>query len=501
MKRIISLLLALLVVAPTILMNSCAPATDAESAQETDTGAESETSRDGITHTEMHGVPKKDFEGENFHSYYFLESKNRPFYTAATATYYYFTDEEASGDPMKEALWKRTELIVDHLNVSITGEGYEDDGIATVLYNEIVADMDSYQQVMLHTIYGVEPLVANGYLYDFAELPYVDLDADWWDKADMEKLRLGKIYPYGRGDFVIPSPHIVTFNKTMIDDLNLKDPYKLVDNYQWTLDEMLTMAKAAGRDVDHDGEYWADADVFGICVPEVSKFNSFLMSCGQPVSRKNSEGRLELCINTEKTVKIIEMFADAAMIGGTLHVDMLDHTGINMDRLFSEGRAMFALYDPSFLESLRDAEIDYGIVPYPMFDEYQRKYYSQDWGILWAVPKQIRNPELVGSVSELYSYFSKDTAVAAYYDKVLDGKLANDLDSRRMLDLIFESVSFDPVYNYFGFRSNIGSIAFVIGYHAINGSKDFASYYKARERDANLVIDEFYIKLKQSGGI
>ena len=191
MKRIISLLLALLVVAPTILMNSCAPATDAESEQETDTGAESESSRDGITHTEMHGVPKKDFEGENFHSYYFLESKNRPFYTAATATYYYFTDEEASGDPMKEALWKRTELIVDHLNVSITGEGYEDDGIATVLYNEIVADMDSYQQVMLHTIYGVEPLVANGYLYDFAELPYVDLDADWWDKADMEKLRLG----------------------------------------------------------------------------------------------------------------------------------------------------------------------------------------------------------------------------------------------------------------------------------------------------------------------
>jgi hypothetical protein len=265
---------------------------------------ELETVKSGITHEEMHGVPKHDFGGENFHSYYFLESKNRPFYTAATATYYYFTDEEASGDPMKEALWKRTELITDYLNVSITGEGYEDDGIATVIYNEIIADMDSYQQVMLHTIYGVEPLVSNGYLYDFAELPYVDLDANWWDKDDMEKLRLGRIYPYGRGDFVIPSPHIVTFNKTMIDSLNLKNPYELVDTYKWTLDEMLEMAKVAGRDMNHDGEYWGDEDVFGICVPEVSKFNSFLMSCGQPVSRKNSEGRLELCINTEKTVRI-----------------------------------------------------------------------------------------------------------------------------------------------------------------------------------------------------
>ena len=180
---------------------------------------------------------------------------------------------------------------------------------------------------------------------------------------------------------------------------------------------------------------------------------------------------------------------------------MMDHTRVNMDQLFCENRAMFALYDPSFLESLRNAEIDYGIVPYPMYDENQGRYYSQDWGILWAVPKQIRNPELVGSVSELYSYYSKDTAVAAYYDKVLDGKLANDLDSRRMLDLIFESVSFDPVYNYFGFRSNIGSIAFVIGYLAANGSKDFASYYKERERDANLVIREFYDNLERNGGI
>ena len=218
MKRIVSLILTLSLLLSSLSLVACSN----NEGEETPTYSEEEleTVKSGITHEAMHGVPKKDFQGENFHSYYFLESKNRPFYTAATATYYYFTDEEASGDPMKEALWKRTELITDYLNVSITGEGYEDDGIATVIYNEIVADMDSYQQVMLHTIYGVEPLVSNGYLYDFAELPYVDLDAEWWDKDDMETLRVGKYYVYGRSDFLISAPHVIIFNKTVY--INIK---------------------------------------------------------------------------------------------------------------------------------------------------------------------------------------------------------------------------------------------------------------------------------------
>jgi uncharacterized membrane protein YgcG len=163
----------------------------------------------------------------------------------------------------------------------------------------------------------------------------VDLTADWWDLEDMESLRLGKIYPYGRSDFVISAPHVVTFNKTLQTNLNLENPYDLVNAGTWTLDKMLEMGKLASADLNHDGEYSGDDDRFGICTSEVSKFNSFLMSCGQPVSRKNSDGRLELCINTEKTVKIVEMFADAALIGGTLHIDMMDHTRVNMDQLFA----------------------------------------------------------------------------------------------------------------------------------------------------------------------
>ena len=488
-NRIISLFLVLALVLPMLI--ACE-----NGGSESDTTPMRETeSETAVSELEAraHKVPKQDFDGETFNSLC---------YRMNTTNYYYFTDEEAAGDPIKEALWKRDELIEEHLNVNLTAdmrEGNECEQVATLLRDDMAGELDTYQQVLLHTISGVAELVVYGLAYDFSALPNVDLTAEWWDLEDMESLRLGKIYPYGRSDFVISAPHVVTFNKTMIDDFNLDSPYDLVNSHAWTLDKMLTMATAVVSDVNHDEEFSGDDDVFGICTSEVSKFNSFLTSCNQPVSRKNYDGRLEIVVKSEKTVKIVEMFADVSLIGGVIHIDALEMYAKHMDKIFGEGRGLFALYDLSFLELLRDYDINYGIVPYPKFDVDQQEYRSQDWGPMWAIPAAIKNPELVGSVVELYSFYSSDTIVPAYYDKVLEGKLSQDIESRKMLELVFDSVAFDPLTNYFGFRSRIGGMAFVIGYLALNGDKNFASYYQERITKAEQVLNEFYFELEKIG--
>ena len=68
-----------------------------------------------------------------------------------------------------------------------------------------------------------------------------------------------------------------------------------------------------------------------------------------------------------------------------------------------------------------------------------------------------------------------------------------------MLELVFDSVAFDPLTHYFGFRSRIGGMAFVIGYLALNGDKNFASYYQERITKANQVLNEFYASLQKVG--
>ena len=492
-KRLISIILALSVILSAVALTSCGE-DEGESTAESKENS-SETAYSGVE-TPTHNVPKQDFEGENFNSLC---------YKMNTTNYYYFTDEETSGDPIKEALWQRDELIEEHLNVNLTAdmrEGNESEAVATLLRDDMMADLDTYQQVLMHTISGVADVVSNGLVYDFAALPNVDLTASWWDLDDMESLLLGNIYPFGRSDFVISAPHVVTFNKTLSASLNLENPYELVTEGTWTLDKMLEMGRAAVSDLNYDGEYTGDDDRFGICTSEVSKFNSFLMSCYQPVTKKGEDGRLEIVLNSEKTVKIIEKFADYRSLGGSVHIDMYELYAKHMDEIFGENRCLFALYDLSFLELLRDYDVDYGIVPYPKYDEEQAEYRSQDWGPMWAIPAAIKNPELVGSVVELYSYFSTDTIVPAYYDKVLEGKLAQDMESRKMLEIIFDSVEFEPINNYFGFRNGTGHLAFVIGYLAIDaGSANFASYYKERANEAEYVIAGFYERLEKNGGI
>ncbi len=489
-KRITAALLALLIILSTATLSSCSTGQmlgKNESSNGSNT-ADTETVR-------THSVPKQDFEGEEFHSLC---------YEMNTSKYYYFTDEEASGDPIKEALWQRNELIVDQLNCSLTYDmqsGAKSEGVANVLYDDIVAGGDSYQQVVMHTIFGVASIVSNGYAYDFSALPHVNLEADWWDLEDMEALRLGRIYPYGRSDFVISAPHVVTFNRDMIDAKNMESPYDLVNEGTWTLDKFIEMASSVAQDVNHDARYTSEEDIFGVVTSEISKFNSFLTSCDQPVSKRGEDGRLELALNTEKTVKIIERFYDLQLTGGAIHIDMNEMRGVYMDVIFGEGRALFALYDLSFLELLREHDVEYGIVPYPKFDEAQTEYRSQDWGPMWMIPAQIKNPELVGSVVELESFYSRETIVPAYYDKVLEGKLTNDTESRRMLDVIFESVSFEPINNYFGFQEALGDLAFVVGCCIDQGNKNFASYYREFESTAKTMLRQYYENLAKNGGI
>jgi len=494
LKRIISLLLVVCtVISASAMLFSCGPAEEKEEKQTDSTGrviGGTDASGDRV-----HYVPKMDFEGETFNSLN---------YQVNTAAYYYFTDEETSGDPVKEALWQREEMIEEHLNCDLTYTvGGNPEYVHAVLYDQILSDLDDFQQVLTHPIYGVKELVLEGYAYDFAALPHVDLTSEWWDLEDMDALRLGDSYSYGRSDFMISAPHAFVFNKTLIDDLNLESPYDLVKGGTWTIDKMMEMSYAAIRDVNNDGRMSGIDDYFGLSLSEISKFNSFLVACDQPISVRDEAGILHLALNTEKTVKIVEKFADMRMTRGAIYVgaDKMLEFGVNHEQLFGEGRSLFVMHDLSILEKFRYYDVNYGIVPYPKYDEMQKEYRSMDWGPMWMVPMLIRNPELVGAVVELYSFYSADTIVPAYYDKVLEGKLAQDMESRRMLEIIFESVSFEPVNNYLGFSGSAGDLVFVIGGLSINmGSKNFASFYAAREEYAQAEITslQYTVRFKEA---
>lgn len=286
---------------------------------------------------------------------------------------------------------------------------------------------------------------------------------------------------------MIPCPYAIYFNKDIVADFNLDNPYELVYNKQWTVDKFIEMATAATTDSNGDGKFTTD-DIRGVCTEENSKYISFMTGAGQFMMEKNAEGKVELCMNTDKMMTLIEKFAAFAKVTGAI----ADDNSMSI----TDGNLLFELHTIAHAVNFRESECDIGILPYPMYDENQEDYISLDWGGLMCIPTTIRNPKLVGATLELLAYESGNEVIPTYYDILLEGILARDTDTIAMLDILFDTIAYEPGGNYFGFEGGFTDYFYVIPRLAIRDkSTDFASWDKKLNKQATKLLERFYTNL------
>ncbi len=492
MRRITA---AVLLLAMLLSMAACGNAdTTEENTADTST-VQAEAAPETEETRQKHQVPEVDFEGANFHILY-------P--TWQGYQFYFFADEE-NGDAMNDAIFTRTLRVEEYLNVDITQQdsgGPQPDQInqvAPAVKKAVTAGDDVYDMTLLHCISAVSELVTTGMLYNLDTLPYIDMQADWWNRTQMDVLRLGKNTYFGISDYMIPCPYAIFFNKDMIEDNGMANPYDLVYEGTWTMDTMIDMAVEITRDLNGDGQHTEDADIYGMSAPEVSKYASFLIGCNQFITSRDDAGRIMLDFNTEKTYSIVETMYKAANNPGTIFLPAAEPEINQFD--FDSGRLLFRLDTIANAVLFREYESDIGILPYPKFDEEQENYVSMDWGGLMCVPAVIQEPDMVGAVLELLAYESGDTVIPAYYDVLLAGKLSRDEDSRRMIDILFDTIAYEVGCNYFGFTNGINNYLFALNQLVISSkSTDFASYYAKNEKTAVTAIEKVYKELEKIEG-
>lgn len=498
MKKAITLLLVFAMLLP---LASCgeAPETVSEeqpavgSASDTQEASEEQTDADADAAAEeetrpMHKVQKCDFEGADFHT----------LYPEWQGYKYYFFADESTGDAMNDAIFERRVRVEEYTNTKLTSEN--GGGIAVVPEMVKTAHMTGealYDQVLLHCIDGVSALSGGGYLYDYAALPNVDLSAEWWNREMMDMLRLGKGTYFGVSDFMIPCPYAIMFNRDIVENHAMDDPYELVREGTWTFDKFASMAEAATTDSNGDGRITED-DVHGVITEEVSKFISFMTASDQYITDKGEDGLIQLAMNTERTVAIVEKLYELVLKDGIVYVSPTQDITVS-DTMFMNGKSLFDMTAVSEIVSFRDADITVGILPYPKFDEAQDGYRSLDWGGLAAIPRNIDNPDMVGAVVELLAYESADTVIPAYYDVLLAGKLSRDENMSEMLDILFDTITYEVGGNYFGFTGGFSDLFYTLGRLVVNNkSNDFSSWYAKNQKSAGMVIKKYYKELEKN---
>ena len=193
-------------------------------------------------------VEKKDYDSEFF--LWIMSGVSNNFD-------YYFV-EEGKNDVLTEAIFARQQKIYEHLGVEIVGSGYPDFATYTTPFKTAVKNKDgSVDMLLSHVYYGVPGLITGNFLTDLGSVPGINLSADYWNEAFMDDLSLSDKYYLGFSDFNILYTHVITFNKTMMDkyaDAVDKSLYDMVRDYDWTIDQMLSLASLVHVDVTSDGK-------------------------------------------------------------------------------------------------------------------------------------------------------------------------------------------------------------------------------------------------------
>lgn len=149
---------------------------------------------------------------------------------------------------------------------------------------------------------------------------------------------------------------------------------------------------------------------------------------------------------------------------------------------------------------LRKGDLDFGILPTPKYDETQDKYYSyiHNKSSYTAVPKINSDLEKTGILLEDMAYYSYKIVRPDFFDIMLDGKVARDEESTKMLDYVYENtyVCLLQPLGGTGLTTDTTMRSFITGK---TGSKNLASTLQKSEaswnRSLGKLIDAFEDKV------
>ena len=485
-KRITALMLIVVMCCLPILSSACSQSTQ-ENEKGSDDGDKNISAEENeVSEEDLKEQYKPDFGVVDMGGYVFkigTRDDATHIYPAHTRDLY---AEAETGDIINDAVYKRNRTIEDKYNCVIEMLDYpeaDETAANNIVAKSVKAGDYSFDLLMTHIIHGASAS-ANGYYHNIAMFPNIDLSKPYWNQGATDGLSVGGKLYIGLSDLSFSTNenlYCIFFNKQLMRDFEIADPYALVKENKWTFDKFNEIIRTGTLDVDGDGAM-TEADQYGYVT---SNSINFLWSGGSQIMSKDSDDMPYLDFMSEKTLAIFDKAFDITNNDYTFKdKEWFVETGI---KIFENGRGLFYTSQLCRVNDLRATEFDFGIVPYPKFDSAQENYYSYVDGhaSVMAIPQCLPNPEYTGMIIEELSYESYKNILPVYYDVVLNVKMVRDEESVDMLEILFDSKTFD-----FGYAYGSWDLWYLFLECIHNNDRDFVSKYEKKVDAALKTIDK-----------
>lgn len=376
-----------------------------------------------------------------------------------------FWVEEASGDIVDDAIYDSFRSVEERLNVNIdvvlrpghltsVRQEYMQHITGTILSGDSTYD---WVDLMI----GNSPtLMQEGIFNNLLDNKYIDISKPYYLGGLMENCAIDDRLFFISGDASLgymKCAFCMYFNQRLADEYKVGNLYDLVDSGKWTMDKLMELSTIVSEDLNADGKYDLD-DKLGFLCHDSNHPKGFWASTESAMYKKNSSGEWDYIYGTEHDINVTNkiyklLFETNGSMFKFITNANAEHQEIyyNMSSKFSSGDIfiMTAELDDSVAQ-LRDMKDDYGILPYPKFDEEQEEYFSsaRNTHNAFSMPVTSKDPDMAGAVLEALSSSNHDTVFPAYFEIALKTKYSRDNDSARMYDIIRDTMILDFGYIY-----------------------------------------------------
>ena len=400
--------------------------------------------------------------------------------------------DSLTGERLNDALYMRDRKIEDDYNVKIAYPYYADSSetgmtvAKSVMAGTPICDVyiDALSTGYQYLGYAFQQKT----LYNLVDLPYLQLDKPWWSPLMYEKMMFndkmfftcGDMSPYYYGG---ASCTFMNFRVAADNDIDYSEVYRLVYDGKWTVDEMMLLTKDIKRDMNGDGVIKIEDDQLGV-VNDIKSLTAqeILIGEGIQMISVDGDGNLTVDLTNQRVIDAVEK----------AHACFTDWNGSgDLCGCFMSDRALFWTHMvESAIQSLRNMESDYAILPMPKYDAEQESYMTYinpHTHAFIAVPSVLEDPERTGFITEVMEYLSYKTVRPEVYENTLKGKIARDPDTQAMLDIIF-----DTAYTDINAVMNFGGTADALSNGVFYGKEVVSAIDKAKnkiEKNINKMLE------------
>ncbi len=401
--------------------------------------------------------------------------------------------EETSSDPLEAAVYTRNLLLAEKCNINYIVSPIATSEVVSAIENDIKGGSGEYSVAMPDMV-GAGTMATRGLIRDFNDLPYIDLDAEWWDQGTASMNIGGKVF-WMNSDINYLAHDVtflILFSKVLAEKEGLDNLYETVENHEWTLDVFGSYVEKVTQDANGDGKYDSN-DTFGLIGTSAMGSTMFYASGLKYVECPPDEDPY-LCMTESDLLKatdLLDKVLDIFYSGNSTFIVKAGEEN-TAKIMFAANQGLFYSEVASYIVNLKDMSDDFGVLPVPKYDTAQEKYTTWVHSIssTMVVPVGPQNAENVSKVLECMAILSGKHVIPTYYDLVLKRKTVRDEESAGMLDIIFSNRTYDLV-NYYSELSLAGTFQ-----GAVNSKNNSyaSSYHRAQSRSEkalNKLIKKF----------